>query len=170
MRKVLALCTALALAMPIVASAQGKADFSGTWTLDEAKSDPAPARGGGGGGGGGGGRGGGRGAPAAKIVITQASGAITIESHTAAGAQTAIYKLDGSESVNKTALGESKTKASWDGSKLVLSGSQQIETPNGTFDITTKDTYSLEGSTLVLQTQRTTGRGDVSRKLVYNKG
>ena len=49
----------LIMVLPSVALAQGKPDFSGTWTFDEAKSDPAPARAGGGGGGGGG-RGGGR--------------------------------------------------------------------------------------------------------------
>lgn len=42
------------LAAPSAALAQAKTDFSGTWTFDEAKSDPAPARAGGGGGGGGG--------------------------------------------------------------------------------------------------------------------
>ena len=43
-----------AIVLPFSARAQGKADFSGTWTLDTAKSDPPPqGRGGGGGGGGG---------------------------------------------------------------------------------------------------------------------
>lgn len=43
-------------------------------------------------------------------------------------AETAVYKLDGSESVNKTAMGESKSKASRDGGNLVLAGKQAITT------------------------------------------
>jgi hypothetical protein len=86
------------------------------------------------------------------------------------GTNTAAYKLDGSESVNKTAMGESKAKTTWDGGNLVIAGSQQLQTPNGTFDITTKDTYSVQGGVLTVTTTRTTGRGETTRKLVYNKG
>ena len=65
--------------MPFVAQAQAKPDFSGTWTLDTAKSDPAPQ----GRGGGGGGRG-----PAGPVTIKQTATEITIGMNT--------YKLDGS--------------------------------------------------------------------------
>jgi hypothetical protein len=160
MKRALAMCVALAVALPAITPAQGKADLSGTWTLDEAKSDPAPA-----------GRGGGRGGgPASKLVIKQTAGELTIESTNAMGTNTAAYKLDGSESVNKTAMGESKAKTTWDGGNLVIAGSQQLQTPNGTFDITTKDTYSVQGGVLTVTTTRTTGRGETTRKLVYNKG
>ena len=55
MKRVMLLALIAALVLPFSARAQGKADFSGTWTLDTAKSDPPPqGRGGGGGGGGGG--------------------------------------------------------------------------------------------------------------------
>ena len=54
MRRVLLLALATAVVLPFHARAQGKPDFSGTWTFDTAKSDPPPqGRGGGGGGGGG---------------------------------------------------------------------------------------------------------------------
>jgi hypothetical protein len=161
MKRILALCVALAVALPAGAAAQGKADLTGTWTLDEAKSDPAPQ-------GRGGGRGGG--ATASKLVIKQTANEITIESTNAMGVNTAVYKLDGSESVNKMAMGESKAKATWEGGNLVIAGSQQLQTPNGTFDITTKDTYAVQGGVLTVTASRTTGRGDTSRKLVYNKG
>src|SRR5215213_6264866 len=89
---------ALLLAVPSLALAQTKPDLSGTWTFDEAKSDPAPARAGGGGGGGGG-RGGGRmgGAPATAMTIKQTAGQLSMDRTTAQGAQTVVYKLDGSE-------------------------------------------------------------------------
>src|SRR5882762_4668029 len=51
MKRVLLLAMATAVVLPFHARAQAKPDFSGTWTLDTAKSDPAPqGRGGGGGG------------------------------------------------------------------------------------------------------------------------
>src|SRR5437870_731164 len=53
MRRVLLTAMVAAVVIPFAARAQGKPDFSGTWTMDTAKSDPAPqGRGGGGGGGG----------------------------------------------------------------------------------------------------------------------
>jgi len=165
-KRVLALTLSAALALPALAWAQAKGDFSGTWTLDEAKSDPAPA--GRGGGGGGGGRGGG-GTPS-KLVIKQTASELTVESTLPSGMQTAAYKLDGSESVNKTAIGESRSKASWDGANLVISSAQSISTPQGNFDIQVKDVYSVAGGVLTLTTTRTTGRGDATRKLVFNKG
>jgi hypothetical protein len=166
MKRLLALGVAAVLALPVLTMAQGKADFSGTWTFDEAKSDPAPA-GRGGGGGGGGGRGGF--GPATKLMIKQTAGELTVESTTANGTNTAVYKLDGSESVNKMGTGEAKSKAAWEGSNLVVTGQQQLQTPNGTFDITTKDVYSVQGGTLTITQTRTTGRGENTRKLVYNK-
>src|SRR5688572_2212181 len=115
-KKVLAVALSAALAVPALALTQGKTDFSGTWAFDEAKSDPAGGPGGGGGGRpGGGGGGGGRmgGGTPSKVVIKQTGTDLTVETTTANGAQTAVYKLDGSESVNKTAMGESKSKATW---------------------------------------------------------
>src|SRR5688572_30353050 len=85
-KKLLAVALSAALALPLVALAQ--ADMSGTWTFDEAKSDPAP-QGGGGGGRGGGGGGGGRmgGGTPSKLVIKQAGGTLTVESTLPNGAQ-----------------------------------------------------------------------------------
>lgn len=165
MKRALVFGVALALALPVMAWAQGKADLSGTWTLDEAKSDPAPA---GRGGGGGGGRGGG--GTASKLVIKQTAGELTIERTLPNGAETVVFKLDGSESVNKMGMGEAKSKATWDGGNLVVNSQQQLQTPAGTFDITTKDVYNVQGGVLTVTTTRTTGRGDNTRKLVYNKG
>ena len=51
MRRVLLLLVVAAMAVPAVARAQAHPDFAGTWTLDQAKSDPPPQRGGAGGGG-----------------------------------------------------------------------------------------------------------------------
>jgi hypothetical protein len=165
-KKVLALAMTVALALPALTWAQAKADFSGTWTFDEAKSDPAG--GGGRGGGGGGGRMGG-GTPS-KLVIKQTGTELTVESTLPNGAQTAVYKLDGSESANKTGMGEAKSKATWDGANLVLTGKQTITTQQGEMQIDTKEIYSVAGPVLTITTTRVSPRGETTRKLVFNKG
>jgi hypothetical protein len=169
-KKFVIVALAAALAVPALVLAQAKADLSGTWTFDTAKSDPAPAPPGGGGGGGRGGGGRMGGATPTKLVIKQTGADLTVESTLPNGAQTAVYKLDGSESVNKTAMGESKSKASWDGASLVIAGKQAISTQQGEIEIDTKEVYNVSGSTLTVTTTRTTPRGEITRKLVFNKG
>jgi hypothetical protein len=166
-KRILAIAVAVAVAVPVLTFGQAKTDFSGTWSLDEAKSDPA---GGPGGGGGGGGRGGGRMGPPSKLVIKQTAGELTIEQTLASGAQTVVYKLDGSESVNKLAMGESKARASWDGANLVIAGKQSISTQQGDFELGVKDVYNLANGILTIAATRVTPRGETTRKLVYNKG
>ena len=109
-------------------SAQAKTDFSGTWTFDEAKSDPAPARAGGGGGGGGG-RGGGRmgGAPATAMTIKQTATELSMDRTTAQGAQTVVLKLDGTDSTNTIGMGPATSKAVWDGPRLVVTTTQTMQ-------------------------------------------
>jgi hypothetical protein len=170
-----AVAMAALVALPAASWAQAKPDFSGTWTMDQAKSDPAPARGGGGGGGGGqrggggGGRGGGGGA-AASMTIKQTAAQLTVDRAMGQATQTVVYKLDGSESTNAMGQGQAKSKASWDGSKLVVTTTQSMDTPNGPMTMDSKDVYSLDGGALVLETTRNTPGGAQTRKLVYNKG
>ena len=166
-KRIIAIAVALAIAVPALTFGHAKTDFSGTWSFDEAKSDPAAGPGGGGGGGG---RGGARVGPPTKLVIKQTAGEVTIEQTLPNGAQTVTYKLDGSESVNKLAMGESKAKASWDGANLVIAGKQSISTPQGDFEIDMKDVYTLANGVLTIATTRVTPRGETTRKLVYNKG
>jgi hypothetical protein len=171
MKHALALALSAALAVPALVHAQ-KADFSGTWTFDEAKSDAPAGPGAGGGGRGAGGGGGGRmgGGTPSKLVIKQTGTELTVERTLANGTETAVYKLDGSESTNKTGMGESKMKAAWDGANLVLTGKQAVSTPQGNFEIDAKEVYSVAGAVLTVTTTRTTPRGENTRKLVFNKG
>ena len=159
------------IAAPTAALAQAKTDFSGTWTFDEAKSDPAPARAGGGGGGGGGGRGGGRmgGAPPTAITIKQTPTDLSMDRTTAQGVQTVALKLDGSESTNTIGMGPATSKAVWDGPRLVVTTNQTVQGRDGEIAITAKDIYSVQGNTLMIETTRTTPAGEQSRKLIYTK-
>jgi hypothetical protein len=172
-----ALITGVALAalvaLPAAGWAQAKTNFAGSWTFDQAKSDPPPAQGRRGGGGGG--RGGGGGVPA-SLTIEQTPTQITIERAMGpAGTTSAVYKLDGSESTN--ALGDvflSKSKVSWEGANLVITTVKDMgQGPNGMMSEDLKEVYSLDGGMLtVVATTRVTPSTPNSartRKLVYNK-
>ena len=161
---------AMAAALVATAAAQAKPDFAGTWTFDEAKSDPAPARAGGGGGGGGG-RGGGRmgGAPPTAMTIKQTPTELSMDRTTAQGTQTVVYKLDGSESTNTLGLGPAASKAVWDGARLVITTTQTVQGRGGEITINAKEIYSVQGPTLTIETTRTTPAGELTRKLIYTK-
>ena len=160
---------ALIFSMSSLVWAQAKPDFAGKWTLDEAKSDPAPQRGGGGGGGGGGGRGMGRGggAAATALNITQTPAQLTIDRTMGQGNQTAVYKLDGSESTNEMGMGKATSKASWEGASLVITTSQTMQGRGGEpMTIQLKEVYSLEGGALQVIRSTETPNGTQSRKLI----
>jgi hypothetical protein len=161
------------IALPVAGWAQAKPDFSGSWTMDQAKSDPAPARGGGGAGGGGarGGGGGGRGGGgvAMQLTIKQTATALTIDRAMGQGTQTAVYNLDGSESSNTMGQGQAKSKAVWDGSKLVITTSQDVTGPNGAMTVESKEVYSMDGGVLTVENTRNTPNGAQTRKIVYTK-
>ncbi len=158
------------LTSPGVGWTQAKTNFSGTWTFDATKSDPAPSpvgrRGGGFG------RGGGAG-PANSVTINQTESQVTIERSTGQAGQTAaVYKLDGSESTNL--MGDvflSRSTVAWDGPKLIISTTKDMGLgPNGPMSENTKEIYSLDGGvlTIVATTHNVPGTAQ-TRKLVYNK-
>jgi hypothetical protein len=149
MRRELMLAVMTAVVLPFAARAQTKTDFSGTWTLDAARSDAPMGRGG---------AGGGRG-PAGPLVIKQTATEIVIGP--------ATYKLDGSESINEGRGGAAKSKAKWDGAKLVIETSRDIQG----MSITTKEVRSLsaDGKDMTVETAVSTPQGDVNHKQVYTK-
>ena len=168
MKHALMAALVFSIVLPAAAMAQAKTDFSGTWTFDEAKSDPAPARAGGGGGGG---RGGGRmgGAPATAMTIKQTPAELSMDRTTAQGAQTVVYKLDGAESKNTIGMGPATSKAVWDGPRLVISTNQTVQGRGGEITIDSKEIYSVQGNILTIETTRTTPAGEQTRKLIYTK-
>jgi hypothetical protein len=154
------LMTAVILPFAARAQAQGKPDFSGAWTLDAAKSDAPMGRGG-------------RGGPAGPVTlaIKQTAAELTIETKRGEQSQTAIYELDGSESKNEVAGrgGPSMviSKAHWDGAKLVIDGSREVQG----FAITTKEVRSLsaDGKEMTVETAISTPQGDINQKQVFTK-
>jgi hypothetical protein len=175
MKQALIVGVALAalVALPAAGWAQAKTNFSGSWTFDQTKSDPAPSRGQRGGGGGG--RGGGVVGPM-SLTINQTATGITIDRAMGPAATTsAVYKLDGSESTNL--MGDvflSRSKVSWDGANLVITTVKDMgQGPNGMMSEDSKEVYSLNGGvlTIIATTHNTpsTPNGDQTRKLIYNK-
>lgn len=157
MRRVLLLATITAVILPFVGHAQSKADFSGTWTLDTAKSDPAPQGRGGGG--------------AATLTIKQTGTELSIMSEGRQGPQTLTYKLDGSESTNQMmgrgGATSAKSTAKWDGASLVIETTREF---NG-MSITTKEVRRLDNGGKEMQVESTTQtpNGEQKRKVVYTK-
>lgn len=169
MRRLCLLLMVLALAYPIGTWAQAKPDFSGTWTLDAARSDAPVGRGGGGAGrGGGGGMGG-----LVTLTIKQTPSELTIETMRGQNTQTATYKLDGSESTNPSGRGgEAKSKTHWEGATLVTEQTQTVNGPNGEMTITSKIVRSLgaDGKEMTVVATLNGPQGERTTKQIYTKG
>jgi hypothetical protein len=160
MRRVLLFALAAAVVLPFPARAQSKPDFSGTWTMDAAKSDPPPQ-----------GRGGRGSGGASSMTIKQTGSELAITSEGRQGSQTMTYKLDGSESSNQV-MGRGgaqtvKSTAKWDGSSLVIETTRDFQ---GTA-ITTKEVRRLDngGKEMVVESTTQTPQGEMKRKIVYTK-
>jgi len=145
MRRKLGLTAVLVVALAVAGYAQ-KPDFSGTWAPDVDPAAAAPAGGGGGGRGGGG-----------PMTVKQTATELSVETQGRNGAQTRVYKLDGSETEMPMGQGTAKVSAKWDGSKLVIT--TKTEQGEGT------QTWSLADGKLTID--RTGGRGP--SKTVYKK-
>jgi hypothetical protein len=147
------LCVIAALA------AQTHPDFSGTWTVDAAKSDPLPppppARG--------------RGpasVPANQIVIRQTADDVTM----VRGPRNLTYHFDGTETFHFDA-GEVRSTVAWDGNRLVVSWKKEVFLPTeGNYVTTTgKDMYSLSGNELTLESTTVSPKATTKSRTVFNK-
>ena len=167
-----------ALGLAVVAASAGPAaNFSGTWSLDKAKSqglDPRMAN-----------------AESVTCVITQDDKSLSIEwkvvgsqpagggpggggggmGRGPAGPQT--YTLDGKEATAEAMGGTNTTKATWssDGKTLELSSVRAGNVNGNDFKLTSTDKLSLsdDGKTLTVNRHRESQRGAQDSTLVFNK-
>jgi hypothetical protein len=153
MKKIALLVVVLAVAIAGLAVAQGKVDFSGKWAPKVDPNAAPPA--------GGGGRGGGMGG--GPMTVKQTAIDLTQERTMGENTMTTVFKLDGTESVNKTQRGESKSTAKFDGAKLVIK--TVSEGQQGPMETTA--TWSLSGDGKELTILNVTARGE--RTTVYTK-
>ncbi len=143
------------LAFSGAAFALGKPDFSGTWTLDMAKSDMGQAR---------------PSSMAAKvtIVIKQTPAVLTTTRKAGEHSDTAIEKLDGTESINKSPGGQDiKSTNRWEGSTLITKS--VMSTGQGTVESTFVRTLSTDGKVMTIETTMKTPNGINKKRLIYNK-
>ena len=116
-RRIVPLLLALTAILPALASAQGRPNFSGTWKFATSNPPNYPGSNG-------------WGVPSPTIVVAQTATEFTIESgQFGATPMKVVYKLDGSDTIwdgpsssqsGSTAIVKWRTKASWDGNRLVL--------------------------------------------------
>jgi hypothetical protein len=112
-----ALPVVLALLLPLVPAAQGRPNFAGTWKYSSSVPPNYPGSNG-------------WGVPSPTIVVTQNATDLTVESSQfGATPMKVVYRLDGTDTVwegtsssqsGSTAVVKWRTKASWDGNRLVL--------------------------------------------------
>ncbi|MBI4885601.1 MAG: hypothetical protein HY824_00775 [Acidobacteria bacterium] len=108
---------AATLVAPPILSAQARPSFAGTWTFSTSAPAGYPGSNG-------------WGVPSPTMVVTQTAAELTIDSgQFGAMPMKVVYKLDGSDTIwdapsssqsGNTAIVKWRTKASWDGAKLVL--------------------------------------------------
>ena len=120
MKRISVLTFLIVVAITTLAFAQAKPDFSGTWVLDDTKSNL------------------GRVGPGAKqaqmrtvtLVLKQTHDTLTIQRAVGEQKGTAVYKLDGSESTNKLPSGdETKSRLKWVDGTLVSRSTTKISNP-----------------------------------------
>ena len=177
--------------MAAASFAQGKASYSGTWTLDKDKSTLAgPMR-----------------IDSMTLTVSQTDKEIKIETATkrlppndtpgapTAGAPgggpgrgpggrgpmgmgdgTTVYSLDGKETQAEVDGPMGKMPVTYKGSlrtdgSLELSSSRSFNGPQGTITTTTKETWGLsaDGKTLTVDRVNSTPRGEQTSKLVFSK-
>ena len=162
--------------MTVNMSGQGsKVNFSGTWAFNAEKSQAAqPAGQVQSQGQGQGQRGGGF---AGDFVAKQDANLLTVERTRAnrEGVSTTTvtkYTLDGKESVNSTARGDSKSVATWsaDGKTLTIKTSRTMDMNGESMTMNSSEVWALtDPTTLSIATTMTTPNGERKSTAVYNK-
>lgn len=160
------------LSLPLEMQGQGtKANFSGSWKFNAEKSNMGQPPQGQGQGQRMGGFGGG------DLTAKQEANLLSVErTRTNPDGQnvtvTSKYTLDGKESVNTTARGESKSVATWssDGKSLTIATTRSFERDGQTMVMKSTEVWTLtDPSTLSITTTMNTPNGERKTTMVYNK-
>jgi hypothetical protein len=160
----------------------GKADFSGSWTMNAEKSSLGQGQGqppqsqgqppqgqgqppqgqgqrmGGFGGG--------------NFTAKQEANLLSVDRVRGDQTVTSKYTLDGKESINTTARGESKSVATWsaDGKTLTIVTKRTFERDGQTTEMKTTEEWSLtDAKTLSIKTTSTSPNGERTNTIVYDK-
>jgi len=156
LKRAAALTIFMTLVFSGAALALDKPDFSGTWTLDMAKSDMVQERS--------------MTIAAARvtIAITQTPDVLITTRNLGKRPETAIEKLDGSESINKTPSGKDiRSTNRWEGPTLVTKS--VMSTGQGTVESTLVRSLSADGKVMTIDLTVKTPNKVTKKKLTYNK-
>ena len=165
MRFVVIFAVIVLLASTVVVSAQNdKVDFSGEWVLNTDKSDTGQ------------GPGGRRGGMSAfKLIINQKENQLVVqafrENRKGEEITTELtYALDGEKSENTTLFGTQVSKVRWskDGQSLHISSTLTMSRGEREFTMESDETWTLDKGTLIIETTRSTPRGEMKSKAVYD--
>lgn len=138
-----------------------QADFSGTWVLNQQKSDAANPRGGQ--------------QPDITMMIEQSGGALKISQKVTRGGNERTfdftYTTDGEAREIRSVQGSGPARAKWDGDKLAVRSVQKRRTPRGEMEVESAETWKLspDGKVLTVISTMKTPRGERTRKMVYDK-
>jgi len=139
-----------------------KTDFSGTWKLDESKTDFGE----------------GRHFAAHQLVVTQHENELAVErSSTGRNGRefkfTSDYKLDGQQHDQEMGNRTAKVTAEWqnEGKAVQINTDMKFERNGETFEFHTLESWSLSdnGNTLTIDLKTNSQRGESHQKLVYTK-
>jgi hypothetical protein len=160
----IALVTLVALSLVVAGAAAAKADFSGKWVLDKAKSEGLPPN------------------IEQTMTITQTGDKIELETKiTSPQGERTIkdsYTLDGKEADftpqgPQGAMGKGKRTARWsaDGAALEVSETATLDGPNGPDEVsaTRKWTLAADGKTMTIELTFNGEQGTQKTKRVFVK-
>ncbi len=152
MRSVLLTVILAAAVFPFTARAQGRPDFSGTWTRVADKNDPVA-----------------RGGSNHSIKQTATEIAVTIAGR--GGPETSVYTLDGSTSTNQSQSPEGPLTvagtAKWEGASLVIETTREIRG----MTIATREVRTLDatGKEMTIEATTRSPQGEVKRTVVLTR-
>lgn len=138
-----------------------KSNFSGSWKLNEGKSQMGEGRGR---------------MAASKIKITQDAALLTTEKTVVRQSGEEMVNVDkttfdGKETDNSSNGRQKKTTASWsqDGKVLTVNSTTIFERDGNTMEIKSIEKYSISDNALTIETTSSSPRGEFKATLVYDK-
>ena len=165
MKYIILLVSALLILCTCIVSAQeSKTNFSGTWVLNEKKSELGE------------GPGGRRGMAASQMVITQKDNKLVVETtrQNFQGEEmttTTEYSLDGKETKSETERRTTISTAKWskDGKILTINSTMYMSRGGQEFSMDSIAKWNLADGMLIIERTMSTPMGDMASKMVYDK-
>ena len=147
------------VAVPALAVAQARPDFSGKWEISQAKSSAGATS---------------NSANIAfpsELIVMQRPAELHVEARfPRSDPFTTVYKLDGSEVAAGTPAGVTeKAKATWEGNNLVITARRVVASAFGDFVTDSKETWTRTGNVLTITKTETSDGVVNNERAVYDR-